>query len=101
MKRGNHEPEYRRRISEKTAHNRHTAERHWEHAGILGLWAAAAVGVAAIVTGNHDANRQRSVMIDQLEASKDAIEVTNRLADASQKSADIAQSSQRAWVGPT
>jgi hypothetical protein len=43
-------------------------ERYWERAGIVGLWAAAAVGVAAIWIGSSDSSKQRGVMQGQLTA---------------------------------
>lgn len=35
-------------------------ERCWHHAEVIGLWAAAAVGVAAILVGNHDSQHSIS-----------------------------------------
>jgi hypothetical protein len=58
MSQANREPEYRRRIREKAEKDQHEAETkrqkaadRWEIAGVVGLWLAAAVGVAAIWTG--------------------------------------------------
>ncbi len=41
-------------------------ERPWKRAEVIGLWAAAFVGVAAVCIGSRDANQQRKVMHDQL-----------------------------------
>src|SRR5260221_5386499 len=41
--------------------------RRWEKGGVIGLWAAAGVGVAAIWFGTHDASQQRGVMQGQLD----------------------------------
>src|ERR1700730_8994016 len=43
-------------------------DRYWERGGIVGLCAAAAVGISAIWIGTHDADKQRSVMESQLVA---------------------------------
>lgn len=52
---------------------------------ILGLWAAAAVGVCAIIFGNLDASRQRAVMLQQI--------------DKMQTQVDIMRADQRPWLG--
>src|ERR1700730_18415529 len=118
MLRCNGDPEYRRRIREKTRQNQESAhrkrdeasregdikqitaaihrveqelnrtndenapekkrDRYWERGGIVGLWAAAAVGVAAIWIGNHDAYKQRTVMESQLGEMRSASEATKR-----------------------
>jgi hypothetical protein len=100
--------------------------KYWlEIAETGGLWFAAFVGVAAIVTATHDADRQTGVMSDQLQAMKgqlqemkgtsgqtDKLLETNiKLAEASAKQAEAAiaaakvardsyVASQRAWIGP-
>lgn len=50
--------EYERRKE----HTRKKWDRFWEVAGAAGLWIAAAVGIAAIWVGTHDASEQRDVL---------------------------------------
>jgi hypothetical protein len=45
---------------------RHKWDRLWEVLGVVGLWVAAAVGVAAIWYGASDSEKNRIVMADQL-----------------------------------
>lgn len=96
-----------------------------EVAETLGLWVAAAVGVAAIVISSHDSDVQTGVMQKQLSAMQgqlnemkgtgvqtdQMIEANRQLADAAGKQAQAAienaktaqdnlVASQRAWVGP-
>lgn len=52
--------------SEDNTTPKNKSERRRHYLEILGLWAAAAVGLAAIVSGNHDAHEQRDVMQGQL-----------------------------------
>jgi hypothetical protein len=91
----------------------------------LGLWVAAAVGVAAILVSTHDSDQQRTVMEAQqtamqgqldemkatgaqtnqmIEANKQLAEAAGKQAQAAIDSAKTAQenmvASQRAWVGP-
>lgn len=49
-------------------HARHKWDRFWEVMGVIGLWLAAGVGVAAICIGTRDASEQRTVMQGQLVA---------------------------------
>jgi hypothetical protein len=42
------------------------SDRRWERAGIIGLWAAAIVGVVAIIMGNLDSGRQ----LDEMQAEQ-------------------------------
>ena len=44
----------------------------WEVLGVMGLWIAAAVGIAAIYIGTHDASEQRGVMQGQLAEMRNA-----------------------------
>lgn len=46
-------------------------ERRWKRREVCGLWAAAAVGLIAIVVGNVDAHRQRDTMQAQLDEMRD------------------------------
>jgi hypothetical protein len=107
------EPEYRRRVRDKTAEDQKAAEREWqeaaqdariekiigsverlvqqvdrytdekapenkrkgrwERAEVIGLWAAAFVGVAAIWYGTHDASESRKLMqvqLDEMQAER-------------------------------
>lgn len=113
MPRSNREPEYRRRIREKTTQDQERAEaeeresadknhrekltaairrveqelsrsndedtphkkneRWWNKWEVLGLWAAAAVGIVAIWFGTHDAGEQRGVMQRQLTSMEDQL----------------------------
>lgn len=59
-------------------------ERRWKKREVLGLWAAAAVGVAAIVVGNIDASHQRDVMQRQLDEMR-----KQRIATAAQLRASM------------
>jgi len=52
------------------AESRHKWDRLWEVLGVAGLWIDAAVGIAAILYGTHDAKKQRGVMSDQLIAMR-------------------------------
>ena len=58
---------------ESHKHNtRHKWDRLWEVLGVMGLWIAAAVGIAAIYIGTHDASEQRGVMQGQLAEMRNA-----------------------------
>src|SRR5437762_2411813 len=46
-------------------------EHWWNKWGVIGLWAAAAVGVIAVVVASCDSHKQRGIMIGQLEEMKD------------------------------
>ena len=46
------------------------SERNWERSGIIGLWIAALVGLAAVCVGSHDAKEQRDLMQNQLTEMK-------------------------------
>jgi hypothetical protein len=125
MLRGNGEPEYRRRIREKTEEDEHKTEterqksanitknyevirsiyaihqeyqrynneersrkqgdRFWEIAGVAGLWIAAAVGIAAILVGSHDASEQRGVTQRQLSEMRRAGNVMQQTLVMSQR----------------
>jgi hypothetical protein len=115
---------YHRRV-EKLA-LRLEGRKFWlEVAETAGLWAAAAVGVAAIVVSNLDAEQQRTVMEAQQtamqgqlvemkaagERTDQMVETNRRLAEAAAQQAQAAIDSaktaqenmvaaQRAWVGP-
>lgn len=51
------------------------SERRWHRAEVIGLWAAAAVGVIAICVASSDAEHQRTEMHGQLEAMKSQLAV--------------------------
>lgn len=79
-----------RQTDEKAPKNK--SERRWKRAEVLGLWAAAAVGVTAIVVANHDAegqlsslNNQVTAMRGQINEMKAAGERTNKLIAANEK----------------
>jgi len=55
-----------RRRDKSTSEKR--SERRWQHAEVIGLWVAAAVGVGAIWVSSHDASQQLSAMQRQLDA---------------------------------
>jgi hypothetical protein len=95
----------RRQNDEKAPKNK--GERRWKRAEVLGLWAAAAVGLTAIIIANNDAgkqlttmNNQSGAMQGQLNEMKAASEQTARLVAANEKVANATQSAGRAWVGP-
>lgn len=46
---------------------KNTKQYWWEKAGVIGLWAAAAVGVIAVVVSSIDSHHQRGVMRGQLD----------------------------------
>jgi hypothetical protein len=69
------EQELSRANDENTPHKKW--DRRWARAGVLGLWAAALVGLLAIFVATHDAWRQRDAMDQQLA---------------------IMQAQQRAWI---
>ena len=56
--------------AEDEATPKNKRERRWHKAEVSGLWAAAVVGVAAIVIGNLDAGSQRGVMQAQIDEMK-------------------------------
>jgi len=60
--------EYQRRDDEERPRKR--GDRFWEIAGVIGLWLATTVGLAAIWIGTTDAERQRGVLHDQLEDNR-------------------------------
>jgi hypothetical protein len=83
-------------------------ERRWEHAGVVGLWAAAAVGVVAVYFGNHDSKRQRDVMQSQLDSMRTAGRQTDDTIAALKTQADIMRgqleemrADRRPWIALT
>jgi hypothetical protein len=85
--------EYQRYTNEERS--RTQGDRFWEKAGVFGLWLAAAVGIAAIWVGTHDASEQRGMMQRQLGEMKKAGADTRTLADVSQKTLVM---SERPWL---
>jgi hypothetical protein len=96
-----------------------------EVAETVGLWAAAAVGVIAIIVASHDSGEQTNAILAQVTAvqgqlaemqasevaTNQIIEINRQLADAASKQAQAAidsaktaqanmVASERAWVGP-
>jgi hypothetical protein len=113
------------RLVEKLALRLEGRKYRIEIAETLGLWAAAAVGVIAIVVATHDSSEQRDVMQGQLTEMRGSAQQTSqliganaRLAEAAAKQAEAAEkqatamaesakaardnliASERAWVGP-
>jgi hypothetical protein len=74
------------------------SDRRWERAGVVGLWAAAAVGTTAIYIGSSDTHKA-------IEATNGLGQETHRLADEAKRSADDAarrtEIELRAYVGIT
>lgn len=56
-------------------------DRRWKRREVLGLWAAAAVGVGAVWFGNHDATEQRIVMQGQLDEMAESKRNSDRSAN--------------------
>jgi hypothetical protein len=51
-------------------------ERRWQKAEVIGLWAAAAVGVTAILVASHDSHEQMVALTDQVKAMNDQVKET-------------------------
>ena len=65
----------------------------WRAMEVLGLWVAAAVGVAAINSSNQDLREQASLMRDQLHAMRDQLQTMSGQLNEMQEEG-------RPWVGP-
>src|SRR5580704_4891357 len=68
--------EYQRYTNEERS--RKQGDRYWEKAGVFGLWLAAAVGVAAIWFGTHDASEQRGQLKAQAEIMHNTLIMSQR-----------------------
>jgi hypothetical protein len=78
------------------AHNEDKTQRQrnecWERAGVIGLWAAAFVGVGAIIIGNSDSAKQRNVMNNTIAAmNTQAGIMQGQLGEMHQSSVDTAE----------
>ncbi len=96
----------RRQTDETTPKNK--SERFWKRAEVLGLWAAAAVGVTAIWVANHDAGSQLTTMENQaiamqgqLNEMKASGERSDKLIAANEKLANATENAGRAWIAIT
>jgi hypothetical protein len=74
--------EFPRANDENTPQNRR--ERRWNHSGVIGLWAAAAVGATAILVSSIDTHK--------------AIRTTTRLAQAARDQATLLELTERPWM---
>ncbi|HEY3910649.1 MAG TPA: hypothetical protein VGM07_12265 [Stellaceae bacterium] len=96
---------------DRETHKEHTRkkwDRRWEVMGVIGLWGAAIVGVAAVWVGNSDSERQRKVMQGQLVSMQSASQQTDRTIAALTAQANVMRGqldemeiTRRPWVTAT
>lgn len=60
------ELEYRKRLQNEKVERHQKCRDYWDRAGIVGLWAAALVGLAAIIVSSHDSASQLTAIGNQV-----------------------------------
>jgi hypothetical protein len=83
-----------RQSDEDTSHKK--SERRWRRAEVIGLWAAAAVGVIAILVANSDSEHQRHEMHGQLDAMQGQLSEMRKAYAPLKDSADAAKTAANA-----